>query len=128
MDAALWSATKARLEARGLWGAGASLSLRVAGDETMWLGDEHDAAPRLLRLAEAAEASIHRAVYAARADVGAVAVGGGVDRVHAVAGADAEPAQRVRELRDAPPEIRIGVAVKRTVVEPGDDLARRIVA
>jgi ribulose-5-phosphate 4-epimerase/fuculose-1-phosphate aldolase len=77
MDAALWSATKARLEARGLWGAGASLSLRVAGDETMWLGDEHDAAPRLLRLAEAAEASIHRAVYAARADVGAVAVGGG---------------------------------------------------
>ena len=66
MDAALWNATKARLEARGLWGEGASLSLRVAGDETMWLGGEHDVAPRLIRLAEAA-----------RADVGAVAVGGG---------------------------------------------------
>ena len=50
MDAAHWSATKARLEARGLWGAGASLSLRVAGDETMWLGDEHDAAQSALRL------------------------------------------------------------------------------
>ncbi len=77
MDAASWSATKARLEARGLWGAGASLSLRIAGDETMWLGGEHDDAPRLVRLAEAVDAPIHVAVYAARADVGAVAVGGG---------------------------------------------------
>ena len=77
MDAAVWSATKQRLEARGLWGEGASLSLRVAGDATMWLGGEHDAAPRLVRLAEVHDAPIHVAVYAARADVGAVAVGGG---------------------------------------------------
>jgi ribulose-5-phosphate 4-epimerase/fuculose-1-phosphate aldolase len=77
MDAPHWSATKARLEARGLWGEGASLSLRVAGDETMWLGGQHDDAPRLLRLVEAIDAPIHAAVYAARADVGAVAVGGG---------------------------------------------------
>jgi len=77
MDAANWSATKARLEARGLWGAGASLSLRFAGDETIWFGGESDVAPRLVRLAEAGGAPVHVAVYAARADVGAVAVGGG---------------------------------------------------
>ena len=78
MDAAaLWSATKQRLEARVLWGEGASLSLRVAGEATMWFGGEHDAAPHLLPFAEAAEAPIHAAVYAARGDVGAVAVGGG---------------------------------------------------
>jgi ribulose-5-phosphate 4-epimerase/fuculose-1-phosphate aldolase len=77
MDAANWSATKARLEARGLWGDGASLSLRVAGDETIWFGGEGDVAPRLVRLAEAVGAPVHAPVYAARADVGAVAVGGG---------------------------------------------------
>jgi ribulose-5-phosphate 4-epimerase/fuculose-1-phosphate aldolase len=77
MDAASWSSIKARLEARGLWGDGASLSLRVAGDETMWFGGDGDVAPRLVRLAEAADAPVHTAVYAARADVGAVAVGGG---------------------------------------------------
>ena len=77
MDAADWSATKAKLEARGLWGAGASLSLRVVGEAAMWLGGEHEVAPRLVRLAQAADAPIHAAVYAARADVGAIAVGGG---------------------------------------------------
>jgi len=76
MNGSTWSAIKQRLEARGLWGAGASLSLRVAGADTIWFGGEHDATPRLLRLAKA-EAPIHIAVYGARADVGAVAVGGG---------------------------------------------------
>jgi len=72
-----WSATQQRLEARGLWGAGASLSLRVPADETMWFGGERDDAPSLLRLAEAGAAPIHACAYSARADVGAVAVGGG---------------------------------------------------
>ena len=42
----------------------------------MWFGGD-EAAPRRLAVSAAAEAPIDAAVYAARADVGAVAVGGG---------------------------------------------------
>lgn len=76
MDAAIWIETRERLRARRLWGEGASLSLRWPSGGAMWFGCD-EAAPRRLAVSAAAEAPIDAAVYAARPDVGAVAVGGG---------------------------------------------------
>jgi ribulose-5-phosphate 4-epimerase/fuculose-1-phosphate aldolase len=59
-------------------GAEASLSLRIPGQPAMWFGDASADAPRQVPLASASgEAAVHAAVYAARADAGAIAAGGG---------------------------------------------------
>ncbi|HJV69633.1 hypothetical protein [Ideonella sp.] len=75
-----WLPLRERLQARHLLGADDdSLSLRIPGTGAMWFGTAGDAAPR--RTAQSApvpqQASVHAAVYAARADVGAIAIGGG---------------------------------------------------
>lgn len=74
-----WSALRDRLQAKHLLqGEGASLSLRIPGSDAMWFGRATDAAPQRLPLRGApAAAEVHAEVYAQRADVGAVAWGGG---------------------------------------------------
>lgn len=59
-------------------GEGASLSLRIPGSDAMWFGFVSDAMlHRFPWRAEPHEAALHAAVYKARGDVGAIAVGGG---------------------------------------------------
>jgi hypothetical protein len=78
---ALWSQLHERLQAKELLGGHAGgLSLRIAGSDAMWFGLAADPAP--VRVAWRSGtvppgAEIHAAVYSARPDVGAVAVGGG---------------------------------------------------
>lgn len=73
-----WQQLRERLQGRQLLGKdGASLSLRIPGRDAMWFGCGPEAAPQRVPLRTAAGASeVHAAVYAARGDVGAVAVGG----------------------------------------------------
>jgi len=69
----LWSEARGRLAARELLGGlQASLSLRIPGANAMWFGTAACESP-----ARVAEAPWHAAIYAARPDVGAIAVGGG---------------------------------------------------
>ncbi|MGM9491051.1 hypothetical protein [Ideonella sp. YS5] len=71
---ALWIEIRDRLAARQLLrGAGAGVSLRIPGSGELWFGAAADEAPRRL-----ADVPLHTALYAARPDVGAIAVGGGV--------------------------------------------------
>lgn len=74
-----WPALRDRLAGRGLLaGDGAGVSLRQPGAAAMWIGRAGDASPRRVALdAAAGPDRVHAAVYAARADAGAVAVGGG---------------------------------------------------
>lgn len=74
-----WFALRDRLQAKQLLrGEGASLSLRIPGSDAMWFGRATDAAPQRLPLRGVpAQAEVHAAAYAQRADVGAVAWGGG---------------------------------------------------
>jgi ribulose-5-phosphate 4-epimerase/fuculose-1-phosphate aldolase len=70
---ASWSEVRERLAARDLLrGEHATLSLRIPGTGAMWLGAAADPSP-----SRVTEAPLHSAIYAARADVGAIAVGGG---------------------------------------------------
>lgn len=70
---ALWSEVRDRLAARDLLrGERASLSLRIPGTGAMWLGAAADPSP-----SRVTDARLHSAIYAARADVGAIALGGG---------------------------------------------------
>lgn len=75
-----WLSLRERLQARHLLGADdASLSLRIPGPGAIWFGAAGDAKPRRATPSEPVpgQASMHAAVYAARADVGAIAIGGG---------------------------------------------------
>lgn len=59
----------------------ATLSLRIPGTDKIWFGTVTDATPRQIELGRSAETKpgvkIHAAIYGAREDVGAIAVGGG---------------------------------------------------
>lgn len=69
----LWAEVRGRLAARQLLlGEGASLSLRIPGSAAMWFGSSGDESPSRVE-----QAPVHSAIYAARPDVGAIAVGGG---------------------------------------------------
>ena len=69
---ALWIEVRDRLAARQLLcGDGAGLSLRIPGSGDLWFGAAADEAP-----SRVADVPLHTAVYAARPDVGAIAVGG----------------------------------------------------
>lgn len=74
-----WPALRDRLQAKHLLaGEGASLSLRIPGTEAMWFGHATDAQPQRMPLRGAPpQATAHAIAYAQRADVGAVAIGGG---------------------------------------------------
>ena len=74
-----WLELRQRLQARRLLAAdGASLSLRLPGSDAMWFGQASATAPQRLSLGAAAgDGQVHAAAYAARSDVGAIAVGGG---------------------------------------------------
>lgn len=74
-----WLQLRERLQARRLLAAeGASLSLRIPHCDAMWFGQAVDAQPQRVPLrAASGVAQLHAAAYAARSDVGAIAVGGG---------------------------------------------------
>jgi hypothetical protein len=80
-----WLLLRERLQAKHLLsGADASLSLCIPASGAMWFGTVAEPAPRRVthtHLSQAshyaAEEQVHAAVYAARADVGAIAAGGG---------------------------------------------------
>lgn len=74
-----WLHLRERLQAKRLMaGEGASLSLRIPGGEAMWFGHALDATPQRVPLRMASgDGQAHAAAYAARSDVGAIAMGGG---------------------------------------------------
>lgn len=77
-----WQALRERLCAKQLLTpASSSLSLRIPGAQAMFFGDIEDAKPQRLSLEKTrtlkGAAGMHAAVYAARADVGGMAHGGG---------------------------------------------------
>jgi hypothetical protein len=73
-----WLHLRERLQAkRLLQAASASLSLRIPASDTMWFGLATDAAPQRVPLhAASGDGRLHAAAYGARADVGAIALGG----------------------------------------------------
>jgi hypothetical protein len=73
-----WLHLRERLQARQLLASEhASLSLRIPTDEAMWFGLAADPSPQRVPLrAASGEAHLHAAAYVARADAGAIAVGG----------------------------------------------------
>jgi len=73
-----WLDLRARLKAKRLLASeGASLSLRIPAGDAMWFGLATDTAPQRVTLRAAfGEARVHAAAYGARADAGAIAVGG----------------------------------------------------
>lgn len=77
----LWLQARDRLQAKALLaGASASLSVRCPGATSMWFGAATDSEPQLLDWRDdigPGLAAVHASVYASRADVGAVAWGGG---------------------------------------------------
>jgi ribulose-5-phosphate 4-epimerase/fuculose-1-phosphate aldolase len=72
MDASVWLETRDRLRARRLLDGEGHLSLRWPGGEAMWRGRGGDAAPVVAPISASREAPIDAAIYAARADVGAI--------------------------------------------------------
>jgi ribulose-5-phosphate 4-epimerase/fuculose-1-phosphate aldolase len=83
---AQWAESRARLVAKDLLaGSGASLSVRCPGGTNMWFGAANAAAPVLLDWSVAvadAVVAVHALSYGRRADVGAVARGGGPFGMH----------------------------------------------
>jgi ribulose-5-phosphate 4-epimerase/fuculose-1-phosphate aldolase len=67
-----------RLDAKHLLGDGGSVSVRLPGTQEMLLGAAGKVPVRVPFAAAQAEQLSHAAVYRARPDVGAIAVGGGV--------------------------------------------------
>ncbi|EGH24184.1 hypothetical protein PSYMO_23033 [Pseudomonas amygdali pv. mori str. 301020] len=55
-----------------------SISLRLPGEQGMWLGKLDDLAPQAVALSDSAEdeRQTHAAIYRVRADVGAILIGG----------------------------------------------------
>jgi ribulose-5-phosphate 4-epimerase/fuculose-1-phosphate aldolase len=76
---AQWAEARDRLVAKKLLaGNGASLSVRCPGRTSMWFAAANDDAPALLDWNPAAgDAVVHARTYARRADIGAIARGGG---------------------------------------------------
>lgn len=76
-----WMTVRERLTSKNLLGSSqGSLSLRIPGVAAMWFGHTTDAGPRKISVVGAEASSsvaVHAVVYHSRADVGAVAVGGG---------------------------------------------------
>ena len=74
-----WQGLRERLQAKHLLPAeGANVSLRIPGRDAMWFGQAIDAAPQQLSFGTAVgDGLVHAAIYTARRDVGAIAVGGG---------------------------------------------------
>lgn len=75
-----WLQLRQRLQAKRLLLGQASLSLRIPGSHMMWFGVADQANPQCLAQeprSSIPDTDVHAAVYAARADVGAVTVGGG---------------------------------------------------
>ena len=74
----LLSDVRVRLHDRHLLGSDGSVSLRLPGEASMvWCASE-GGAPQTMAMHQAqGDAALHAAVYLARADVGAVALGGG---------------------------------------------------
>lgn len=80
---AQWLGLYARLCAKQLLTpANSALSLRIPGGDAMFFGTLSDGIPQRMELRKAippeSAAGMHAAVYAARADVGGIAYGGGV--------------------------------------------------
>lgn len=78
-----WPQLRQRLQVKQLLGEGTgSLSLRIPGTDAMWFGTAGETIPRRILykggIPASGMAEQHAAVYAARQDVGAIAVGGGV--------------------------------------------------
>jgi ribulose-5-phosphate 4-epimerase/fuculose-1-phosphate aldolase len=67
-----------RLDGKQLLGAGASVSVRLPGTQDILLGAPGHVPVRVSLADAQAEPAWHAAVYRARADVGAMALGGGV--------------------------------------------------
>jgi ribulose-5-phosphate 4-epimerase/fuculose-1-phosphate aldolase len=78
-----WPQLCERLQGKGLLGEnGGSLSLRIPGTDAMWFGTTVDAVPRRIlwqgAIPPSGCAAPHALVYAARQDVNAITIGGGV--------------------------------------------------
>ena len=73
-----WQDLRERLRAKNLLPADVgSVSLRIPGSDAMWFGQAIDAAPQQVSFGAAVgDGLVHAAAYAARRDVGAIAVGG----------------------------------------------------
>jgi len=73
-----WLELRERLQAKRLLAVdSASLSLRIPAGDAMWFGLAVDAAPQRVPVGAAVgDGLVHAAIYAARPDVGAIAVGG----------------------------------------------------
>lgn len=77
---AQWLLLRERLQARRLLdGPGAGLSMRIPGSDAMWCAGAAEEVPQrvIWRGDQPLEASAHAAIYRARGDVGAIALGGG---------------------------------------------------
>jgi hypothetical protein len=79
----LWPQLRERLQGKHLIGeSGGSLSLRIPGTDAMWFGTVAEVTPRRILwrggLPARGVAEHHAVVYAARQDVSAIAIGGGV--------------------------------------------------
>ncbi len=77
-----WLLIRDRLQAKHLLGAPeASLSIRIPASGNAWFGLASDAAPGRIRLSGMtgvqSQADLHASIYGLRADVGAIAIGGG---------------------------------------------------
>lgn len=73
-----WLDLRERLQAKRLLATDrASLSLRIPAGDAMWFGLAADTAPQRVPLGTASgDSQVHAAAYGARADAGAIAVGG----------------------------------------------------
>src|SRR5436189_5897811 len=71
-----WLDLRERLQAKHLLATeGASLSLRIPGRESMWFGGALAEAPQPLPFGAASgDGVLHAAAYAARRDIGAIAI------------------------------------------------------
>ena len=79
---ALWTQVCKRLGEKGLLGVpDATISIRIPGSNDAWYGTKHADAPQRVQWRGAKIATeglrLHAAIYASRADVGAIAYGGG---------------------------------------------------
>jgi hypothetical protein len=132
-----WRHRRDRLAAKGLLdGDSASLSLRIPGASAMWLGMATDEGPRRIEVrldmggavASEAVAEVHAAVYAAREDVCAIAIGGGSFGLQLKAFGGAMPGvfdEQVRHLGRMAPAVERVEALARALARGGNALLVR---
>jgi ribulose-5-phosphate 4-epimerase/fuculose-1-phosphate aldolase len=127
-----WAEARERLVARNLLaGSGASLSVRCPGGTSMWFGAAADAAPVLLDWNSAAAnavVAVHALAYARRADVGAVARGGGSFGMRLAAFGGALPQvfdEQARYIGPMPPAVDDENALGLALGTPGSALILR---